>query len=145
MMEDLNNAPKHQHIFHNGESYIKLADAADTFKRLSPWRTAIYDAPTEWHDPPRDSETPKDALRRLIQHEIIAALDPSVSQSAADLVATARREGVEDAATRLEELHKNHKYNRKTGEGSEHDVGYYRAIAEGVAHILRAAAKDRQP
>lgn len=57
-------------------------------------------------------------------------------------LATARRKGMEQAARLLEELHKNHKYNRKTGEGSEHDVGYYRAIAEGVAHILRAAAKE---
>ena len=57
-------------------------------------------------------------------------------------LAAARCEGMEEAARLLEELHKNHKYNRKTGEGSEHDVGYYRAIAEGVAHILRAAAKE---
>jgi hypothetical protein len=40
-----------------------------------------------------------------------------------------------EAARRLEELHKNHKYKPETGEGSEHDTGYYRAIAEGVAHI----------
>ena len=57
-------------------------------------------------------------------------------------IATARREGMEDAAKRLEALHKNHKYNPLTGEGSEHDVGYYRALAEGAAHILRAVAKE---
>lgn len=57
-------------------------------------------------------------------------------------LATARREGMEEAAQRLQELHRNHKYNPKTGEGSEHDVGYYRATAEGVAHILYAAAKE---
>jgi hypothetical protein len=135
----------HQNIQHNGETYIKLSDAAETFKSLRAWRVALYDALTEWHDPPRDGETPKAALRRLVHTEILAALDPAISRPAADLIATARREGMEEAAKRLEELHKNHKYNRKTGEGSEHDVGYYRAIAEGVAHILRAAAKDEKP
>jgi hypothetical protein len=42
---------------------------------------------------------------------------------------------LEEAALRLEELHKNHKYNPETGEGSEHDVGYYRALSEGAAWI----------
>lgn len=60
------------------------------------WREAIYNALTEWHDPPRDDEAPKDALRRLIQYEITAALDPAVSQAAADLVATARRDAMEE-------------------------------------------------
>ena len=90
--DDLDGAHSHQHILHNGESYIKLADAAETFKRLRAWRTAVYNAPLEWHDPPRDDETPKDALRRLIQYEITAALDPAVSQAAADLVATAKED-----------------------------------------------------
>lgn len=62
------------------------------------WRGAINDALTNWMDSILDDETPKDALRRLIQYEITAALDPVVSQSAADLVATARREGMKDAA-----------------------------------------------
>jgi hypothetical protein len=48
---------------------------------------------------------------------------------------TARKDAQEEAARRLEELHRNHKYKPETGEGSEHDTGYYRAIAEGVAHI----------
>jgi len=61
------------------------------------WRTAIYDAMIEWHDPPRDDETPKDALQRLIRLEVMAALDPAVSQSAADLVAKARRDALEEA------------------------------------------------
>jgi hypothetical protein len=95
MSDDLDGAHSHQHILHNGESYIKLADAAETCKRLRTWHTAVYNALTEWHDPPRDDEAPKDALRRLIQYEITAALDPAVSQSAPDLVATARREGME--------------------------------------------------
>ena len=90
--DDLDGAHSHQHILHNGESYIKLADAAETFKRLRAWRTAVYNAPLEWHDPPRDDETPKDALRRLVQYEITAALDPAVSQAAADLVATAKED-----------------------------------------------------
>ena len=58
-------------------------------------------------------------------------------------LATARREGMEEAAKRLEELHNNHKYNPKTGEGREHDTGYYRAISEGVAHILYAAKEGK--
>ena len=69
-------------------------------------------------------------------------------------LATARREGMEKAAQRLEELHRNHGYNSRTGEVRrrgelvtcpltiEHAMAYYRAIAEGVAHILRAAAKE---
>jgi hypothetical protein len=62
------------------------------------WRTAIYDALTEWHDPPRDGETPKAALRRLVHTEILAVLDPAVSRPAADLVAKARRDALEEAA-----------------------------------------------
>jgi hypothetical protein len=50
-------------------------------------------------------------------------------------VKEARRHALEEAALRLEELHKNHKYNPKTGEGSEHDVGYYCALSEGAAWI----------
>ena len=60
---------------------------------------------------------------------------PKVSQAAADLVAKARRDALEEAARRLEELHRQHKYNPKTGEGSEHDVGYYRALSEGAGWI----------
>jgi hypothetical protein len=62
------------------------------------WRTAIYDALTEWHDPPRDGETPKAALRRLVHTEILAALDPAVSRPAADLVTQAKRDALEEAA-----------------------------------------------
>ena len=62
------------------------------------WQEAIEDALLQWCGAPDDDETPKDALRRLIQYEITAALDPAVSQSAADLVANARREGMEEAA-----------------------------------------------
>jgi hypothetical protein len=51
------------------------------------------------------------------------------------LMEAARDSALEEAARRLEELHKNHKYKPETGEGSEHDTGYYRAIAEGVTHI----------
>ena len=68
-------------------------------------------------------------------------------------LATARREGMEEAAKRLEELHKNHGYNPQTGEvwrlgkivtcplTIDHGIGYYRAIAEGVAHIRAAAGE----
>jgi hypothetical protein len=63
------------------------------------------------------------------------ALNPAIHKAVKAEITQAKREALEEAARRLEELHKNHKYNPQTGEGSEHDTGYYRAIAEGVAHI----------
>ncbi len=67
-------------------------------------------------------------------------LGPALTPAQVDArIATARKDAAAEAALRLEELHKNHKYNPQTGEGSEHDAGYYRAIAEGVAHILALA------
>ena len=138
MSDDLDGAHGHQHILHNGESYIKLADAAETFKRLRAWRTAVYNALAEWHDPPRDGENPKDALRRLVQYEITAALDPAVSQAAADLVATARREGMAEAADLCDDL-------------PDHQGGIC-AIAirmmideEDKKAAIRAAAKEMKP
>jgi hypothetical protein len=62
------------------------------------WRGAINDALTNWLSTIEDHETPKDALQRLIRLEVMAALDPAVSQSAADLVAKARRDAREEAA-----------------------------------------------
>ena len=74
-------------------------------------------------------------------------------------LATARREGMEEAAKRLEELHKNHNYDHESGTLTrklgrydrwpeaaktaklEHDAGYYRAIVEGVAHIRAASGE----
>ena len=56
------------------------------------WRDAINAALTNWLSPIEDHETPADALQRLIRLEVMAALDPAVSQSAADLVAAARKE-----------------------------------------------------
>ena len=72
------------------------------FSEAMKWRTAIYDALTEWHDPPRDDETSKAALRRLVHTEILAALDPAVSRPAADLVAQARRDALEEAAREID-------------------------------------------
>ncbi len=54
----------------------------------------------------------------------------------------AKRDALEEAARRLAELHRNHKYNPQTGEGSEHDAGYYRAISEGAAWILALGEKE---
>ncbi|MFN8993583.1 MAG: hypothetical protein ACK5X3_07970 [Pseudomonadota bacterium] len=68
------------------------------------WRDAINDALTNWLSPIEDHETPADALQRLIRLEVMAALDPAVSQSAADLVAQAKREALEEAA-RLAKLY----------------------------------------
>ena len=55
---------------------------------------------------------------------------------------TARRDALAEAARRLEELHSQHKYNSQTGEGSEHDTGYYRALSEGAAWILALGEKE---
>lgn len=147
MTEELNTAHNHQHIVHNGESYIKLADSAETFKRLNAWRTAIYDALTEWHDPPRDGETPKAALRRLIKYDVNAALDPAVSQAAADLVATARRKGMEaaakiawDYAERLEDMAELSRYSHVK---REHEGRSW--VAQTIAAAIRAAAKEVKP
>jgi hypothetical protein len=74
------------------------AQANDALK----WRDAINDALTEWHDPPREGETPKAALRRLVHTEILAALDPAVSRPAADLVANARRDALKEAAQEMD-------------------------------------------
>jgi hypothetical protein len=78
------------------------AELESRFSEAMKWRTAIYDALTEWHDPPRDDETPKAALRRLVHTEILAVLDPAVSRPAADLVAKARRDALEEAAEEMD-------------------------------------------
>jgi len=57
-------------------------------------------------------------------------------------VKQARRDAREEAARRLEELHRQHKYNPKTGDGSEHDTGYYRALVEGAGWIRALEGKD---
>ena len=88
---------------------------------------------------------------------LVSDMADEITRLRAEL-ATALREGMEDAARRLEELHKNHGYDAKTGEVRrrgelitcpltiDHAIGYYRAIAEGAAHILRAAAMvDNRP
>ena len=57
-------------------------------------------------------------------------------------VAKAQRDALKEAAQRLEELHRQHKYDPKTGEGSEHDAGYYRALSEGAAWILALGEEE---
>jgi hypothetical protein len=57
-------------------------------------------------------------------------------------IATARKDAREEAALRLEELHRQHKYNPKTGDGSEHDTGYYRALVEGAGWIRALKGED---
>ena len=135
----------------------KVRDAAAEIARL---RAAINDALTApWPDPVLNStwhqepigpnETPEEAIKRLVGVRAEWAVYKNNCENAeiAELraaLATARKKGMQEAALRLEELHKNHKYNPQTGEGSEHDTGYYRAISEGVAHI-RAAAEEGEP
>jgi hypothetical protein len=74
---------------------------ADDPVRALKWRDAINAALTNWLSPIEDHETPKDALQRLIRLEVMAALDPAVSKSAADLVAKARRDALIKAAARV--------------------------------------------
>lgn len=71
---------------------IATRELAPQIAMLIPWQTAIEDALSNWCDAVADDETPKDALLHLIQIEMDAALDPKVSQAAADLVAKAKRE-----------------------------------------------------
>ena len=98
---------------HNKHALIRhLIDALATERDGTPlnpdrWRGAINDALTGWMHPIFEDEVPKDALHRLIQHEITTALDPAVSQSAADLVTTARREGMGAMAEKIAGWHEN--------------------------------------
>jgi hypothetical protein len=106
------------------------AQANDALK----WRDAINDALTEWHDPPRDGETPKAALRRLVHTEILAALDPAASRPAADLVAQARREALEEAAQFVE----THTYVT-TNSALKHKLVPYARAKRGLHHATIAA------
>jgi len=76
---------------------IATRDLGPQIAMLIPWQTAIEDARSNWCDAVADDETPKAALHHLIQIEMDAALDPKVSQTAADLVAQARRNALEEA------------------------------------------------
>jgi hypothetical protein len=112
---------------------------------LMEWRTAIYDALTEWHDPPRDDETPKAALRRLVHTEILAVLDPAVSRPAADLVAKARRDALEEAAKvakdyalKLEDMAELSPYPHVK---REHEGRSW--VAQTIAAAIRALAKGK--
>jgi hypothetical protein len=100
------------------------------------WRTAIYDALIEWHDPPRDDETPKAALRRLVHTEILAALDPAVSRLAADLVAQAQRDALEEAA----------QWHDEQRESSERGLEYSSLVGIPIANAtdLRSSAKTHE-
>ncbi|MCA3375678.1 MAG: hypothetical protein INF64_01010 [Roseomonas sp.] len=86
-------------------------------------------------------------------HEMAGAeckyLGPCLTPSEVEArVAEARRAALKEAAKRLEELHRNHGYNSATGQVMrrgeivtnsneiDHALGYYRAVSEGVAHIL---------
>ncbi len=100
----------------------------------------------------------RDGLTGLFS-DMWAALNQLVKDRA-ELV-TARQDGMEEAAKRLEELHKNHNYDPESGTLTrklgrydrwpeaaktaklEHDTGYYRALAEGVAHIRAAAGEGK--
>ena len=111
------------------------------------WRDAINAALTNWLSPIEDHETPKDALQRLVRLEIMAALDPKVSKSAADLVAQARREALAEciaaceAVIRLYRVELPEKYKFKP-EGIpfewEQTWEGWAEIAEDIAAAIRA-------
>jgi hypothetical protein len=110
------------------EVEARLADALK-------WRGAINDALTNWLSPIEDHETPADALQRLIRLEVMAALDPAVSRPAADLVAQARREALEEAAQFVE----THTYVTTNSALKNKLVPYARA-KRGLHHATIAAA-----
>jgi hypothetical protein len=137
-MSDELESRDHHAITHDDETYIKLADASVTFSLYRKVIAAKDEEITRLRATINQIMTPGDNYKRLN-----AAL------------ATARRDEMEQAAQRLEELHKNHGYDPKTGEVRqlgklvtcpltiEHSIGYYRAIAEGVAHIRAAAGEGK--
>jgi hypothetical protein len=70
------------------------AEARDAALRME----AIGDAMSVLHMAPRDGESPRDALRRLIEAEHRIALDPAVSAEARALVERGRQKGIEEFA-----------------------------------------------
>ena len=83
--------------------------------------------------------------RRLIQHEITAALDPAVSQSAAEL-ATARREGMEKAAKIADSCGADWtKSSRGKFVETKWDYESRADAADEIAAYIRAAAKEVKP
>ena len=146
-----------------GEVATLVSDMAAEITRL---RTALATAQREGmeeaaqiaeNEPEPEGEPPPELHGRPVKNIAIASVRATKRSIAAAIRAAARREGMEEAAQRLEELHKNHGYNSQTGEvwslgkietcplTIDHSIGYYRAIAEGVAHILYAAKEDREP
>jgi hypothetical protein len=108
------------------------------------WRGAINDALTNWLSPIEDHETPADALQRLIRLEVMAALDPKASQAAADLVAQARRDALEEAAQvakgyalKLEDMAELSPYPHVK---REHEGRSW--VAQTIAVEIRALAKE---
>lgn len=149
----------------NGDFSVCVRGAAEITRLRAAINDAL-DAPFSdpelngiWHQKTiGPNETPEEAVKRLVSVRAEWAVyknnceNPVIAELRAAL-ATARREGMEEAAKRLEELHKNHGYNSRTGKVHhggklvecaltiEHSIGYYRAIVEGVAHIRAAAGE----
>ena len=109
---------------------------------LIPWQTAIEDALSNWCDAVADDETPKDALRHLIQIEMDAALDPKVSQAAADLVAKAKRDALEEAARWHDEQAKRwqNTYVKESLSDLDMQAARVMCLEHGGFHIESAAA-----
>lgn len=84
-----------------GEVATLVSDMAAEITRLRAWRDAINGYLTEaWNSPLRDDESPLAALKRLIKLELTAmALDPEIHKSMNAAIATARRDGMEEANT----------------------------------------------
>jgi hypothetical protein len=103
------------------------------------WRGAINDALTNWLSPIEDHETPADALQRLIRLEVNAAIDPKVSQSAADLVASARKDALEEAARVADGYHQRAIAWAYTVRGLEKHIDA--TDSSRIAAAIRALAK----
>jgi FtsZ-binding cell division protein ZapB len=110
------------------------ARVADALK----WRDAINDWLTNWLSPIEDYETPADALQRLVRLEVDAALDPAVSQSAADLVAQARRDALEEAAHELKER------SAFWAERTNHEALIRADECQKIVDVLNAMAKGEK-
>jgi hypothetical protein len=101
------------------------ARLADALK----WRAAINDGLTaNCQNPIGATETPKDALHRLLQWEITLALDPVISKSAADLVAAAHKEW-------LAEL--NHDTDALMEAARQSALAECIAVCDAIVHLYR--------
>lgn len=82
------------------EKFVKWIDAVKVLDRqwleMREWKNAVIDAMVVCDMYPREHETARSALNRLICYEQDIALDPRVSSDAAKLVAFTRTNTIEE-------------------------------------------------